>query len=174
MKRFSAILALLLSISIICTAQAPITKIFIVRHADRNGNLDALTALGVTRTKELARVLGLAKIDSIFSTNFVRTKQTAQPLASMMGLPIILYTDPAALVARIMKFSNGKRILVVGHSDTVDDIISKCGCVPPPSITPQMPATQFDNMFEVLVQKIPGQNAFKCEVIHMKYGAITN
>lgn len=164
---------MLFSLTIISQAQAPVTKIFIVRHADRDGNLDALTAAGVTRTKELARVLGQAKIDSIFSTNFVRTRQTAQPLAAQRHLPIILYSEIPALVNRIIKFSNGKRVLVVGHSDTVDDIILKCGCTPPASITPSMPGTQFDNFFEVIVQKIPGQAALKCEVIHMKYGAVT-
>lgn len=172
MKRTLLILAVLLGISGIGNAQAPVTKIFIVRHADRNGNLDALTPLGVTRTKELARVLGQAKIDSFFSTNFQRTRQTAQPLASMMGRPIILYSDPAALVTRIMKFSKGKRLLVVAHSDSVDDIIRKCGCVPPPGITPQMPSTQYDHLFEVLLQKLPA--GIKCELIHMKYGAVTN
>ena len=149
------------------------TKIFIVRHADRLGDADELSALGIKRASELKRVLAPSKIDSIFSTNFVRTKKTAQPLSSRRT-PIQLYSDEMGLVKRIIQNCSGKRVLVVGHSNTVDDIIKKCGCVPPPSIDPEMPITQFDNLFLVLLYKIPGQLELKCELVHMKYGAVTN
>jgi phosphohistidine phosphatase SixA len=150
------------------------TKIFIVRHADRLGEADELSALGTKRASELKRVLMPAKIDSVFSTDFVRTKKTAQPLASSRRLPVRIYSDELALVKRIIKGSSGKRVLVVGHSNTVDDIIKSCGCVPPASIDPEMPITQFDNLFLVLLYKVPGQLDLKCELVHMKYGAVTN
>ena len=174
MKRIYLILALLLSFGIVCEAQTPVTKIFIVRHADRDGANDNLTTAGLTRANELKRVLGLSNIDSIFSTDFVRTKKTAQPLATHRHLPILLYSDVTTLINRIKKYSSGKRVLVVGHSDTVDDLIQKCGCTPPASITPSMPTTQYDNLFLVLVEKTKKGFVPKCEVIHMKYGAVTN
>lgn len=173
MKNVCLLLTLLLSLALTARAQAPITKIFIVRHADRNGGADELTAAGIARANELKRVLANSKIDSVYSTDFVRTKTTGQPLATHIGRPIRLYSDIPTLINRIT-VTKGKRFLVVGHSDTVDDLIKQCGCTPPASITPQMPSTQFDNMFLVLVQRIPKQILPKCEVIHMKYGAVTN
>ena len=174
MKNICLLLVALFCFSIIGKAQAPVTEIFIVRHADRNGALDELTAAGIVRANELKRVLALSKIDSIFSTNFVRTKQTAQPLATLNGLPIKIYSDIPQLIRRITTYSAKKRVLVVGHSDTADDLIRQCGCKPPAAIDPQMPGTQFDNLFLVHVQKIPGQILLKCELIHMKYGVVTN
>ena len=150
------------------------TKIFIVRHADRLGDADELSAAGVTRSRELKRILAPAKIDSIFSTDFVRTKKTAQPLASARRTIIRIYSDELGLVKRIIKYSSGRRILVVGHSNTVDDIIKQCGCEPPDSIDPEMPITQFDNLFLVILHKVAGQVDLKCELVHMKYGAPTN
>ena len=173
MKRICLILSILLSFSI-CHAQTPVTKIFIVRHADRDGANDDLTALGLARANELKRVLGLSNIDSIFSTNTIRTKKTAQPLATHRHRPILLYSDETTVINRIKKFSSGKRVLVVGHSDTVDDLIQKCGCTPPASITPSMPTTQYDNLFLVLIETPKKGVVPKCEVIHMKYGAVTN
>jgi phosphohistidine phosphatase SixA len=156
-------------------AAITLTKIFIVRHADRLP-ADDLSPAGVVRANELRRVLGQAKIDSIFSTDFTRTKKTAKPLALLMGLPTIIYSNAPAVINRILTNSKGKRVVVVGHSDTVDDLIQACGCIPPPAITPNIPETQFDNLLQVLVQKVVvnGQTISKCEVIHMKYGAVTN
>ena len=154
--------------------QEPVTKIFIIRHADRDGQADDLSAPGNIRATELKRVLSPAKIDSIYSTNFTRTKKTAKPLAIQMGLPIKIYSDVPTIINQVIAKCKGKRVLIVAHSDTVDDLIRQCGCNPPPSIDPNMPSTQFDNLFMVLLQKIPGQLNLKCETIHMKYGAITN
>jgi broad specificity phosphatase PhoE len=168
------LLLMIICIPLLAISQVPITKIFIVRHADRLGNADDLSAAGVSRANELRRVLGKVKIDSIYSTDFVRTRKTALPLATLKGLPTTIYSNATVLITHIVTHVSGKRTLVVGHSDTVDDLITSCGCTPPATITPNMPATQFDHLFEVLVQKIPGQAALKCELIQMKYGAVTN
>ena len=146
-----------------------VTKIFILRHADKAG--EDLSPAGQVRAKELKRVLGEAKIDSIFSTDVPRTKHTAEVLARSLGLPVIIYNAEAAVIKRILKTCPGKRVLIVGHSNTVSSLIAKCGCTPPASITPNIPDAQFDNLFLVLVAKNINLNT--CEVIHMKYGAVT-
>jgi broad specificity phosphatase PhoE len=155
-------------------AQGAVTKVFIVRHADRAGNGDDLTAAGVTRSYELKRVLANAKIDSIYSTGYVRTRKTAMPLAKYRSLPIRLYSDTTFIIKHIMSKCVGKKVLVVGHSNTADDLIRRCGCTPPASIDPEMPVTQYDNLFLVLLHSVPGQKKPTCELIHMKYGEVTN
>lgn len=149
-----------------------ITKIFIVRHADREPG-DDLTAAGLVRAEELKRVLLNTGIDSVYSTNFIRTKKTVQPLATAEGLPVVLYDTNPLLLKRILK-SRGKTMLVAGHSNTVPDLIKLCGCQPP---YVNIPDTQFDNLFLVLIQyPKPGIGLLKssCKLLHMKYGAITN
>lgn len=153
---------------------AKTTRIYIVRHAERTDSpQDDLIPAGVTRANELKRVLLLAGVDSIFSTDFIRTQKTAQPLASAKNLPIILYSDIAALLNRILKNSKGKTVLVVGHSNTVPELIAQCGCTAPFT---EIPSGQFDNLFLIILQKekINNEVSTSCKLLHMKYGAITN
>lgn len=156
-----------------CTVM-PVTKVFILRHADR---LDEdLSAVGFTRANELKRVLGLSRIDSIFSTNTPRTRHTVEPLALERGLPVILYSSEDEIIQRVRRNCRGKRVLIAGHSDTVAELIRKCGCSPPSSVDPNIPGTQFDNLFLILIEKdkVNNETVYRCESIHMKYGAVTN
>jgi broad specificity phosphatase PhoE len=146
-----------------------VTKIFILRHADKAG--EDLSPEGQVRARELKRVLGEAKIDSIFSTDVPRTKHTAEVLAQSLGLPVIVYNKEDVVISRVLKTCQGKRVLIVGHSNTVSSLITKCGCTAPASITPNIPDTQFDNLFLLLVSK--NLETKTCEAIHLKYGAVT-
>ncbi len=156
------------SISAIGQIQS-VTKIFILRHADKAG--EDLSPEGQVRARELKRVLGEAKIDSIFSTDVPRTKHTAEVLAQSLGLPVIVYNTEDVVIRRVLKTCQGKRVVIVGHSNTVSSLITKCGCAPPASNNPTMSDNQFDNLFLVLVSK--NVKTKTCEVIHMKYGAVT-
>jgi len=169
--RNAIVLFLILSCTSISTIGQikSVTKVFILRHADKAG--EDLSPAGQVRAKELKRVLGEAKIDSIFSTDVPRTKHTAEVLAQSLGLPVIIYNAEDVVIKRVLKTCQGKRVLIVGHSNTVSSLISKCGCTPPASINPNIPDTQFDNLFLVLVSK--NAKTKTCEVIHMKYGAVT-
>lgn len=153
---------------------AQTTRIFMVRHADRTDPpQDNLIPAGVTRANELSRVLFHTGIDSIFSTNFNRTRNTVQPLATAKNLPIILYDNLDSLLNRILKNSKGKTVLVAGHSNTVSEFITKCGCTPPFA---EIPSTQFDNLFLIILQKEKINNSVStsCKLLQLKYGAVTN
>jgi 2,3-bisphosphoglycerate-dependent phosphoglycerate mutase len=146
-----------------------VTKVFILRHADKAG--EDLSPAGQVRASELKRILKETKIDSIFSTDVPRTKHTAEVLAQSLGLPVIVYNKEDVVISRVLKTCEGKRVLIVGHSNTVSSLITKCGCTAPASINPNIPDTQFDNLFLVLVSK--KLKTKLCEVIHMKYGVET-
>jgi 2,3-bisphosphoglycerate-dependent phosphoglycerate mutase len=162
---------LLLALSYSSLAQSTV-RIFVVRHADRE-SFDDLNPLGLVRAKELKRVLYNTGIDSIFSTDFVRTKKTAQPLATALSETINLYDSNPPLLQRIKKYSRGKTLLVVGHSNTVPAFIKACGCNPP---FPLIPDNQFDNLFLLIMQlpagKLPPLKN-SCKLLSMKYGAPT-
>ncbi|MBC7889036.1 MAG: histidine phosphatase family protein [Ferruginibacter sp.] len=172
--KYTILLVLLFCLPTLLKSQS-LTKIFIVRHADRLEG-DDLSKAGIIRAEELKRVLGRAGIQRIFSTETVRTRKTVKPLAELLHLPTGIYATPLSLINLIKTNHPGRRIVIVGHSDTVDDLISSCGCTPPQDITPNMPATQFDNLFLVALRKtvVNNQSSWVCELIHMKYGAIAN
>jgi phosphohistidine phosphatase SixA len=71
---------------------------------------------------------------AIYVSDFRRTRQTAAPLAARLGLTPIVY-DPAdtpALVARVR--AGPLPALIVGHSNTVPDIIEALGGHRPPPL----------------------------------------
>lgn len=72
---------------------------------------------------------------AIYVSDFKRTRQTAAPLAARLGLTPIVY-DPAdtpALVARV-RAERGP-VLIVGHSNTVPDIVAALGGPRPDPLT---------------------------------------
>lgn len=150
MKRF---LFSLLLLELFVTAVAAQSTIFIVRHAEK---MDAtkdpdLSEAGRARAEALAKVLKDAEITAIYTTEFKRTQQTAAPLAKVLGLSatILPSTDISALIAKL-RDSRGN-VLVVGHGNTIPDLIKAFGITTPISI----PEPDYDNLFVVLLNEKP-------------------
>lgn len=110
-------------------ATAADTVIYLVRHAEKamNGDDPALSAAGRERARALADLLENAPIDRIHSTDFRRTRETAEPLARRRGLPVDPYDPerPGDLVQRILGAGGGH--LVIGHSNTVPELVDLLG-----------------------------------------------
>lgn len=131
------------------------STIFVVRHAERAdaaapaGSMmtadPELSAAGQARADALARVLRDARITAIYATEFKRTQQTAAPLARALGLTVTVVPakDGAALLARL-KASTGN-VLVVGHSNTVGEIVQGLGVATPVTVGD----ADYDNLFMV-------------------------
>jgi broad specificity phosphatase PhoE len=112
------------------TADSIVTTIFLVRHAEKSithaGTDVPLSEAGVRRAETLAHVLGDAGITAIYSTHWQRTRETALPIAQKLGdtLRIVDQGDAAAFARRIRAENQGGTALVVGHSDTVPQIVA--------------------------------------------------
>jgi broad specificity phosphatase PhoE len=142
----------------------PVTTIILVRHAEKGFGQDPpLTDLGHKRAGALGHAVSSAGVNAIFVTEFLRTQQTADSAAALLGL--IPETIPAnsvdELVNRIKSDHQGEVVLVVGHSDTVPQIIQGLGISSPPAI----PGTEFDNLFIVHRHKY-GPHL----LTHLRYG----
>ncbi len=127
---------------------SPVTTVILVRHGDRDPTGNDLNGLGLARAQELARVLDECPITTIYASNVSRTQQTAQPLATQLGLTLQIY-DPAnlqALTDEIKSQHTGEIVLVVGHSDSVSPTIELLGISPPPSL---IPGNEFDHLYIV-------------------------
>jgi broad specificity phosphatase PhoE len=123
MKHYFLLFSFLLILSA-CTAQNSPKTIYIVRHAEKQleGKDPELAYVGEVRAKKLAQILEKEAIKRVLSTDYTRTRNTAQPTAAAAGL-VVEYYDPKnqeALVADL-RASEGN-ILVVGHSNTVSQL----------------------------------------------------
>jgi broad specificity phosphatase PhoE len=142
MKCIRTVLAALL-IAIVATSYAAAAEnqiIFVVRHAERAASGDKtaethrmmaddppLTPAGQARAVRLAAMLGSARIERIYTSQYQRTRQTAAPLAQKLKITptMAAANDPAPLIAQLIK---GKgNALVVGHADTIPDLLRKVG-----------------------------------------------
>ncbi len=138
-------------------SQATTTMIF-VRHAERAGPSaedPGLTPTGQRRAAELARQLVdadvVAGVDAIYSTPFRRTKETAQPVADALDLPINIYDpsdDDEALVDKMVRDHKGKIILVVGHSNTLPTMIAALGAS---KKVPPIAEMEYDNIYIISI-----------------------
>ena len=102
----------------------------VVRHAEKSTD-DArdpsLSETGKARAQALARLLAGAPLNAAYATDFRRTQQTAQPAADAHGTAITIYDAqlPATTFAAQLRAAHAHgTVLVVGHSNTVPDIVA--------------------------------------------------
>jgi phosphohistidine phosphatase SixA len=126
-----------------------ITTVYISRHAEKlNTTSDTpLSPEGEIRALELAHVLKDEGIDAVFATQFLRTQQTGQPTANLAGVNVTQYSasTPQEVVDAILTDHIGNRVLVIGHSNTLDDIAAGLGV----SEVPELTESQFDRLYVV-------------------------
>jgi len=102
---------------------------YVMRHLDTpKGERDPdLLPAGAARAKALVAWFEGKPLAAIFATPYRRTQQTAAPIAAARGLTVQTY-DPAdtdALIARVKTVAGP--VLIVGHSNTVPDIVAALG-----------------------------------------------
>lgn len=171
MTRAAALLVTLaLAFAALANGPAPVTTIILVRHAEKAAEPAAdppLTDAGQQRARELARVLGSANVSAIYTTTFARTRQTGAPLAEALKLePVAIQpgpTFPADMAAKLLAGHAGKTVLVVGHSNTTQNVMKALGITDAPKIE----ETEFDNLFIVTLAEghTPRMTA-------LRYGAV--
>jgi phosphohistidine phosphatase SixA len=103
--------------------------VILVRHAERAGGMGAdvrISEAGKCRAEALARMLADAGVEHIYVSEVPRTQQTARPLANKLRIrpEVVPAKDIDSLVAKVR---TGGVVLVVGHSNTVPEIIKRIG-----------------------------------------------
>ena len=153
----------------------PIT-VFLVRHAER---ADApredppLTEAGTTRAQSLARILGKSGIKTVITSQYLRTKATAEPIAKQLNIESVAVSlktsasNPRQVTAEsIQEITEkilarpGENALVIGHGNSVPDVIKALGG----DVVPTMDEKEFDDLFVVTVYA-----KGKAKVTHLKY-----
>jgi phosphohistidine phosphatase SixA len=151
----AALLALFLVFAAPAAAQQ---TVFLVRHAERadGGQAGAaamvtpqtdppLSAAGHERAARLAAILRSADIKQVWTTEFLRTKQTAAPTAEALKLQLgpVSARDVDGLILRV---TAAKANVLVVHSNTVPDILKRLGI----KETITIADTEYDNLFIVV------------------------
>ena len=123
-----------ITITILFSSCATTTSYYIVRHAEKDAGTTMTTGIvqtsdvplseqGMKSAEALSKQLQDKKIRQIYSTNTIRTKSTAEPLSKSTGVPIIIYNAIDSGFVQLLKKSK-ENVLVVGHSNTVDDLVN--------------------------------------------------
>ena len=184
MKRRTLILFAVLICPLVFFSQASAqedfkpTTVFLVRHAEKEEvpkQDPPLKKEGVLRSQELARLLGSAGVKIIITSQFARTKQTAEAFASKAGLtvtsislksnptnPRLIAEESTAEVVNKILERPGENVLLVGHSNSLPDVIKMLGG----DVVPTIDERKFNDLFIVTVYA-----RGKARVVHLKYGA---
>jgi broad specificity phosphatase PhoE len=109
------------------------TTVVVVRHAEKElGTIEdpPLSQAGEQRAQLLARMFGerdgRARIDAVIASDTRRAQRTAVPLADRLGVAVttVEAKDYDGLMRQIRAHRGGK-VLVVGHSNTVPEIVHR-------------------------------------------------
>lgn len=183
MKRMTVWLALAFACALLLTSPASsvsaenfsLTTVYFVRHAEKAAdpaNDPPLTEDGHTRAQNLARLFAAAGLKAIYTSQFLRTKHTAAPLAQTLGLPLTEIPvgmdtmTPNVISPQYLKdvteriYANaGQSVLIVGHSNTIPALIKEFGG----DIVPTIQDAEYGDLFVVTVY-----DKGKAKVAHLK------
>ena len=160
-----------LAAAVVYWNSATSTTIVLVRHAEKQVGAitDApLSPQGEQRADRLAQMLGdgekFGRVQKIYVTNTRRTQQTAAALEQRLSLPgevVDAKTDSAELARRLLRENRGGVALVIGHSNTVPEIVAALAHV---GNVPPIGEDEFDTLYVVTVPTIG-----KASVLRIKY-----
>jgi len=129
--------------------------VIVIRHGEKISESDQrLSEVGKARALRLAAMLKDSGIAAIYSTDTERTRGTVQPLADALGLKVVLYdtgasmsgkVDARAFVATLRKDYPNDVVLVVGHSNTIPNLLETLGCAEKVALGDN----EYDNLFVV-------------------------
>ncbi len=168
-KRRTGVLVLGALLLLGAAAQAAAGTIWLVRHAEKaggdgknpgltpaekaggGGKDPGLTPAGQARAGALARKFEGARVREEPLTGCVCRRETAVPLAESAGVEVTLYdpSSPGELAERLKKQMAGTEAacLVVGHSNTIPDLVRRLGGDPAGEIG----GDEYDRLYQVVI-----------------------
>lgn len=125
-------LALFASVVGFASPAAAQKAVFVVRHAEKASQTEKdpeLSLFGEDRAIALTRLVRGTRIDAVFVTELRRTRDTAAPLCRQRALKAttVKADDTPGLVGQIRSLPKEAVAVVVGHSNTIPDILAGLG-----------------------------------------------
>jgi broad specificity phosphatase PhoE len=134
--RIAALYVVLMLLSVAHAHAQGVRTIFLVRHADKISDApdSPLSEAGHRRAECLAKMLGDADIQQIYTSDLQRTQQTAAPLAQRRKLkPVAIPLAKPDDLIKAIESEKSVNVLVVWHGGTLPRILQALGApqVPP-------------------------------------------
>lgn len=109
--------------------QTAITKIIIVRHAEKadDGTKNPpLSPEGLQRAERLSTMFSDLNISKLYATPYLRTNQTLTPLSQIFNIAIDSY-DPsdADFAKNLVQKNKGKTVVIAGHSNSSPTLVNR-------------------------------------------------
>ena len=149
------IAAAVLLVAAFAASAAAQPVVFLVRHAERAdagmaaakaaGADPDLSGAGIARASSLAAMLKDARITTVITTEFKRTRQTGEPVARAAGVRVTVIDSKDTAGVRNQIGPSTGNVLVVGHSNTLPAILKELGITEPVTIGED----EFDNLLIV-------------------------
>jgi 2,3-bisphosphoglycerate-dependent phosphoglycerate mutase len=129
MKKFVLLFVVTFALLSSCRLEKT-TTYYLIRHAekDRTDTLNKnpnLNKNGQERAKRWANYFENIDLEAVYSTEYERTMQTAKRLADSKDLEIQNYAPEKMYDAIFQKETIGKKVLIVGHSNTTPVFVNK-------------------------------------------------
>ncbi len=133
------------------------TTYYVVRHAEKATEPrqdPPLTEEGQKRAERLKVLLADKGIKQIYSSDYVRTRETARPTAEVLNLTIESYNHGGKQEVFIdqMKASK-KNTLIVGHSNTIRYVIN--GLAEEETLKQDLQDDEYSNLFLIKRKRFP-------------------
>lgn len=102
------------------------TTYYLIRHAEKERGPDPiLTEKGKERAQFWVEYFKEKKLDAVYSTNTKRTIATAEPTAKEFDLMVRTYDADKMYSSYFKDQTEGKTILIVGHSNTTPEFVNE-------------------------------------------------
>ena len=122
-------------------------NVYVMRHLQKaDGGTDpALSEEGRANALRLVAQFAADPPRAIYVSKYLRARETAAPLAARLGLTPKVYdpANPAALIEAVA--AERGTVLIVGHSNTVPDLVERLGGTRPA----QLEETEYGDIFHV-------------------------
>ena len=105
------------------------SSFYLIRHAeklriDKSERNPKLNEKGILRAEKWKEVLKNIKLDKIYSTNYYRTIETANPTSKSQNIDITIYSPSNIDYKNFKEINKGKKVLIVGHSNTIPNFVN--------------------------------------------------
>lgn len=147
MKKYFIVMVLLTNLAM---GQNKTTTIYLIRHAEKadNSQNPNLSEMGLLRASHWDDIFSAVHFDAIYSTNYNRTKQTAEATALTQKLTVTTYDPKGFSLQKIKNEHSGQAVLIVGHSNTIPDLVNK---LIGQNVYPNIEETNFGNLYIVTI-----------------------
>jgi len=129
MKNILVLFISMMALTAFAQERKPVTTFILLRHAEKDltqsTNDPDLSTEGKERAIKLVSMFKQSDVHAVYSTDYKRTRQTVEPLATARVLTIQLYdARKNSDIDTMLQKHAGQTIVVSGHSNTVPSFVN--------------------------------------------------